>query len=364
MASITVDAQGRITAASSGQAGGNTEYWHGIKNSGSGNISTTGNVANFYMYGASGGPGPGNRDNPGDRRDGGFGAYGYWNSPIVQPGNSVPYSMGSGGNQGSNPHGNFKGAASNAGNATTIDLGAASAGTIGEVQVATDMIADDAVTQAKIGDDAVGADQLANTTVSAASYTVASITVDAQGRITAASSGQAGGNTEYWHGIKNSGSGNISTTGNVANFYMYGASGGPGPGNRDNPGDRRDGGFGAYGYWNSPIVQPGNSVPYSMGSGGNQGSNPHGNFKGAASNAGNATTIDLGPGTITINGGNGGNAPPNWNTSGTAGTSGNFSGTSPDQQAWSPATYLIGDSNNQSPSQPGRLLFFANDGDA
>ena len=60
-------------------------------------------------------------------------------------------------------------------------LGAASAGTIGEVQVATDMIADDAVTQAKIGDDAVGADQLANTTVSAASYTVASITVDAQG---------------------------------------------------------------------------------------------------------------------------------------------------------------------------------------
>ena len=62
-------------------------------------------------------------------------------------------------------------------------LGGTSAGTIAEVQVQTDMIADDAVT----------ADKLANTNVSAGSYTNANITVDAQGRITLAASGSSGG---------------------------------------------------------------------------------------------------------------------------------------------------------------------------
>jgi len=69
---------------------------------------------------------------------------------------------------------------------------------VGSAQIATDAvtsdaIATDAVGSSEIADDAVGADQLVNTAVTAGAYTNADITVDAQGRITAAASGSGGG---------------------------------------------------------------------------------------------------------------------------------------------------------------------------
>jgi hypothetical protein len=173
------------------------------------------------------------------------------------------------------------------------------------------------ITQSKLAANSVGSNQLIATAVTPATYTSATITVDADGRITSASSGSAGagmGIPVLLAAGPTSGTYTANPAANRAGVYMY--AGGGGGGVASNTGGT--GGGGGYGFYNKPITQP-FAQPYSVGGGGNGGPGP----AGGAGNAGGITTIaNVG----TVNGGNGGGGGGSPNSPTTPGNTGTAPG--------------------------------------
>jgi hypothetical protein len=161
------------------------------------------------------------------------------------------------------------------------------------------------------------------TAVTPATYTNATITVDADGRITGASSGAAGGipATVPILAVSGPSSGifTASPTANRLGVYMYAGGGG---GSFRGPPGGRDGGAGGFGFYNQPIAAP-FSQPYSVGGAGNSGG-----FGPTGGAGGNTTFTNVG----TVNGGTGASMS-------TPGTSGNAPGAT---NTWSLRNLVVG----------------------